>query len=69
MNSLWKIVRTLMAIMGCILIFGAIGTSDYYLLELGQPEPSSVMPTIIIGVLMALPTVVHLIYQDAKEKR
>ena len=68
MNSLWKIVRTSMALIGCLLILGAVGTSDYYLLELGQPEPSSVIPTVIIGALMALPTVFNLIHQSVKEK-
>lgn len=64
MNSLWKIVRTLMAIIGCILIFGAVGTSDYYVMELKQPEPSSVWTTIIIGVLMTLPLLVELMRKE-----
>lgn len=69
MNSLWKIVRTLMAIVGGLLMFGGIGTSDYYLLELGEPEPSSVVPTIIIGMLLMLPTGLHLIYNTIKENK
>ena len=68
MNSLWKIVRTVMAIVGGLLVFGGIGTSDYYLLELEQPEPTSVMPTIIIGVLMILPLFIHLFCENRKEK-
>ena len=67
MNSLWKIVRTLMAIVGGLLMLGGIGTSDYYLLELGEPEPSSVVPTIIIGLLLMLPTAVHIILNYMKE--
>lgn len=66
MNSLWKIVRTLMAIIGIILIFGAVGTSDYYVLELRQAEPPSVWSTIFIGVLMTLPLLVELIYKYKK---
>lgn len=68
MNSLWKIVRTLMAIVGGLLIFGGIGTSDYYLLELEQPEPTSVMPTIIFGMLLIVPQVIHLYLGHRKEK-
>lgn len=68
MNYLWKIVRTTMAVFGGLLILGAVGTSDYYLLELEQPEPTSVVPTIIVGLLMMVPTVIHLIYRDMKEK-
>lgn len=69
MNSLWKIVRTLMAIIGVILIFGAVGTSDYYVLELGQVEPSSVWTTIFIGVLMVSPIWVELIYKNKKGEK
>lgn len=66
MNFLWKIVRTLMAIVGIILIFGAVGTSDYYVLELGQAEPPSVWSTILVGVLMTLPLLGELIYKYMK---
>ena len=69
MNSLWKIVRTLMAIIGVILIFGAVGTSDYYVLELGQVEPSSVWTAIFIGVLMVSPIWVELIYKYRKGEK
>lgn len=69
MNSLWKIVRTLMAIIGVILIFGAVGTSDYYVLELGQVEPSSVWTTILIGVLMMSPIWIEIIYKYKKGEK
>lgn len=68
MIYLWKIVRTIMAIFGALLVFGAVGTSDYYLLELGQPEPSSVWVNITIGMLMALPFFIHVIQQYIKER-
>lgn len=69
MNSLWKVVRPLMAIVGGILIFGAVGRSDYYLLELKQPEPSSVWTTIFIGLLLMVPTLIHCIRVELKEKK
>lgn len=66
MNFLWKTIRTLMAIVGVILIFGAVGTSDYYVLELGQAEPPSVLSTILIGVLMTFPLLGELVYKYMK---
>lgn len=68
MNSLWKIVRTTMAIIGGILLFGAAGTSDYYTLELGVREPDSVWKTIMVGLILMIPMWVHLTYTVIKEK-
>lgn len=67
MNSLWKIVRTALAIIGGLLIFGGVGTSDYYLLELGEPEPAHVWRTIVIGLFMMTPFIVHMVYTVIKE--
>ena len=67
MIFLWKIVRTLMAIIGIVLIFGAAGTSDYYVLELGQSEPSSVWITLTIGLLMIVPLVFHIIKERIQD--
>ena len=55
-----------MAIVGGLLMFGAAGTSDYYVLELGQREPSSVWTTLVIGLLMMVPFVLHAIYEGVK---
>lgn len=60
MNSLWRIVRTLLAVVGMVMVFGAVGRSDYYVMELGQREPSSVWTTIVIGVVMMLPMWIHM---------
>lgn len=67
MNYLWKIVRTLMAIIGIVLIFGAAGTSDYYVLELGQSEPSSVWMMLAVGFLMIVPLVFHIIKERIQD--
>lgn len=61
MNYWWKIVRTIMAVVGGFLVLGAVGTVDYYTLELGQHEPSSAWSTLIIGLIMIVPTLVHAI--------
>ena len=61
MSFLWKIVRPTLAVIGAFLIFGSAGTSDYYTLELKQPEPNSVWITLAIGLLMMAPMVIHAI--------
>lgn len=68
MTSLWRIVRTLMAVIGIVLIFGAVGRSDYYLLELGQPEPANVWTTIHIGLILMVPTFVCMVREGLKGK-
>lgn len=67
MRYLWKILRNTMAVVGVIMIMGAIGTSDFYIIELGQPEPSNVWSTVLIGALLAVPECMHLIYNEIKE--
>ena len=67
MNYLWKIVRTTMAIVGGFMVMGGVGTSDYYVLELGQAEPSSVWSTIFIGLLLMIPTLIHCIRKEQRQ--
>lgn len=67
MRCLWKIVRTLLGVAGAVLIFGAVGTSDYYVMQLGQPEPSNVGTIITIGLAMMMPMIIHAIYKTVKE--
>lgn len=70
MNYLWKIVRTVMAIVGCFIVYGAVGTSDFYVIELNQPEPSNVWTNILIGLLMTVPAVIHAVREYlASEKQ
>lgn len=69
MNYLWKIVRTIMAVVGGFLIMGGVGTSDLYVLEMGQPEPSSVGKTIFIGLVLMVPALLHCIRKEMKEKK
>lgn len=67
MKSLWKIARNLSAIAGAIMIFGAISTSDYYVIELGQAQPAFVSRNLIVGALLVLPLVLNIIYNAYKE--
>ena len=67
MMSIWKIIRNLSAILGGLFLMGAVGTSDYYTMELGQAEPSSVYHNLIIGFVLILPLLVNTIYDMYKE--
>lgn len=57
-----------MAVIGIFMVIGAVGTSDYYVMELGQSEPESVWKVIWIGAALMLPTFLHIIYENVKEK-
>ena len=67
MMSLWKIIRNLSAIAGLIMLMGAIGTSDYYVIELEQMAPSYCNRNIIIGIALMLPMIIHVFYEMYKE--
>ena len=69
MMSLWKIIRNLSAVAGFILLFGSVGTSDYYVIELEQVAPSYVNTNIGIGLALMLPMIIHLIVEMYKEGR
>lgn len=62
MKTLLKVLRNLMSIIGFILIFGAVGTSDYYTIELKQSEPDRVWVLIIIGFALLIPAILHGIF-------
>lgn len=61
MKSLWNVSRVLMALVGVILIYCGASTSDYYLIELSQPEPEYIGTMLKIGVVLMLPSLVHAI--------
>ena len=69
MISLWKIIRNLSAIAGLIMLMGAIGTSDYYVIELEQMAPSYCNRNIIIGIALMLPMIIHVFYEMYKEDK
>lgn len=50
-----KVLFKVMAIIGAVLAFGAIGTADFYLLELKQNYPDYIWVQLFIGVAMMMP--------------
>lgn len=69
MISLWKIIRNLSAIAGLIMLMGAVGTSDYYVVELEQVAPSYCNRNIVIGIVLLLPMVIHQFVEMYREGR
>lgn len=67
MNFLFKTISNALAVIGVLLMLGAVGTSDYYTMELGQTEPASVWSTIAVGFILIVPSVIHSIYTYYKE--
>lgn len=61
MKFLWKILRSLMAIAGFFLIYGGFSESDYYVIELCQPQPDYIWTMVAIGVALMLPALIHFI--------
>ena len=68
MNSLWKCVRNIVGVIGLCLVWAMASTSDYYVLTLKEPEPGYVWPLIYVGVVLMLPTVIHVICEYQKEE-
>lgn len=69
MKHLFRKTRTMMAVAGFMLIYCGISTSDYYVLELGQAEPANVWKMINIGLLLLIPSIIHLIQKEMKVKK
>lgn len=66
MKETWKIATVLMAVLGVILIYAAISTSDYYIIELGQAEPARVWAFLWIGAALLAPAVIGAIISAFK---
>lgn len=64
---IWKLIRGLMALLGGVLIYVGVSTSDYYVLELGTTEPSYVWWMICVGLMLILPAIIFSVYSEAKE--
>ena len=54
-------MRVIMAIAGCFLTYAGVSTSDYYVVELGQPDPYYIWVITAIGIVLVLPALVHFI--------
>ena len=66
MKPIFKILTTVMAVIGSLLVYGGISTSDYYIIELGQAEPTYVWRAVAIGVLLILPAVIRAIVSNGR---
>ena len=64
MKNLWSVLRTTMATIGIFLVGLGITTSDYYVIESEQSEPSYVWKMIVIGIILLLPVAVHAIQHN-----
>ena len=58
MYKAWRLIRSVAAAMGLMLLFIGVSTSDYYIIEQGVPEPDHVLPLILIGLAMMIPAVI-----------
>ena len=63
---MWTIIRRSLGIIGGVLMFGGAGTSDFYTMELRQPDPDYAWYMIGIGILLLLPSLIHWIKEDLK---
>lgn len=68
MKSAWKIIRNLLAVAGAIMVFGSVGASDFYVIELGKSEPLHVWRYMVIGAILMSPMLLNLLYIEYKEK-
>lgn len=69
MENIGGWIRGIMAAVGGLMAFGAVGTSDYYVIELGQDEPEGLWVKLVIGFALMVPAVAHAIYKEWKEAK
>jgi hypothetical protein len=56
-------VANILIVVGFILCFMGMSTSDFYVIELGQTEPASVWVMVGIGVVMLIPKLILLLFK------
>lgn len=64
MYKAWAAIRGMAAAVGFILLFLGAQTSDYYVIELGKAEPAGTWETMILGVLLLMPMLIHSIIKE-----
>lgn len=64
----WHVIRNTMAALSLVCCILSAGTSDYYIMELREPEPASVSWLLIAAAVLMLPTIVYLIGEYVKER-
>ena len=69
MTNLLKVISGVMGVIGFVMVFLGVSTSDYYVIEQGQSEPTYVWAIIVIGVILMIPTLVHCIRVELRGER
>lgn len=67
-RGIYRIFRSASAAVGFALLYGAVSTSDFYILELRQAEPDSVNTMLIWGAVLMLPWLLHKARELWKER-
>lgn len=65
MKRILRYITNTLLVIGVILAFLAVSTSDYYVIELGQKEPQYVWTLAIVGVVLMIPGAVRMMIGDA----
>ena len=65
MKYIANLIRNAAALSGLLCLFCAVGTSDYYMMELHRPEPASVNRLLIIGLALLIPSIIHMVHRKA----
>ena len=65
-NLYFALIRKVMAFIGVCLMFSAISTSDYYLMELVQDFPDYIWKMMLIGFVLILPATISAIFGGRK---
>ena len=58
-KRIWRLVRNTAAVIGAVMLLGAIGTDDIYTKEL-VTTPPELWRELLTGSLLMLPTVIHI---------
>jgi hypothetical protein len=58
-KRIWRLIRNTAAIIGAVMLLGAIGTDDIYTKEL-VTTPPELWSDILVGVILLLPEILHL---------
>ena len=67
--KIFNYIRIGLAIIGAIIAFSAVSTSDYYTMVLVDKEPAYIWWIAFTGFAMMLPQMAHLLIGDWKESK
>lgn len=68
MKAFWKIFSAIVFVAGMLLIIGAVGEDDFYLMELQQAHSLNWIQ-ILLGILMQIPFVIVANCEDKKHAK